>query len=67
MHACVSPLGQWPEWWREMAMEMALALGKFQSISPFVVQCQKSAATSHVPAAVEKNIKIAAAALRDEI
>src|SRR5262245_47176840 len=66
-HACVSPLGQWPEWRRQMAMEMALAPEKFPSISPFVVQCQRSAATNRAPAAVGKNTKIAAAALRNEI
>jgi hypothetical protein len=46
---------------------MATEQAKFQSICPFVVQYQKSVATNRAPAAVEKNIKTAAAALRNEI
>src|SRR6267142_2489911 len=51
---------RWPE-----LPEMATEQARFQSIFPFVVQYQKSAATNRAPAAVEKHIKTAVAALRN--
>src|SRR6266403_1431220 len=61
-YASLNQSARWPE-----LPEMATEQAKFQSICPFVVQCRKSAATNCAPAAVEKNIKTAAAALRNEI
>src|SRR5258707_12534080 len=61
-YASLNPSARWPE-----LPEMATERARFQSICPFVVQCQKSAATNRAPAAGEKNIKTAAAALRSEI
>src|SRR5882724_2752877 len=57
-HACVSPLGRWPELRREMATVRA----RYRSTFRFGVPYRKSAATKHVPAAAEKNIRTAAAA-----
>ena len=61
MHACVSPLGQWPE-----CQGTAMGQARFQSICRFDAQYRRSAATNHVRAVAGKNTRTAAGASRKD-